>query len=298
MSKPTNLRFNTGKWLYGSLVLLLSFVICMGFGSSENDDFEVARREILIRKIGHELLLQSGDSSSRVLPLKKLSNNEYQISFEKALGFLPDSLVNTTQRLMGKDAHVADYVVNVLNCGTDQVAYGYAISHHQKDDIVSCKGRMLPVACYTILIKFKTDSLITAKTGYLLGSLPILAFVGLLFFKVARTKKDVVENVSDSEQFQLGDILFDAKQRKLVLNDSSIDLTATETRVLRIFAVSPNVVIERNRIQKEIWEDEGVIVGRSLDMFISKLRRKLEMDERVKILVIRGVGYRLEVGHS
>jgi Transcriptional regulatory protein, C terminal len=296
MSKPTNLRFKTAKWLYGSLVLLLSFVICMGFGSSDNDDFEVARREILIRKIGHELLLQSGDSSSRVLPLQKISDNEYQISFEKALGFLPDSLVNTTQRLMGLDAHVADYVVNVLNCGSDKVVYGYAISHHQKDDIVSCKGRKLPVACYTILIKFKSDSLISAKSGYLLGSLPILAFVGLLFFRVAWTKKDLEENVSDPEQFQLGDILFDAKQRKLVFNDSCIDLTATETRVLRIFAESPNVVIERNRIQKEIWENEGVIVGRSLDMFISKLRKKLEMDERVKIVVVRGVGYRLEVG--
>lgn len=296
MSKPTNLRLIKGKWLYGSLVLLLSFVICMGFGSSGNDDFEVARREILIRKIGHELLLQSGDSSSRVLPLQKLSDNEYQISFEKALGFLPDSLVNTTQRLMGKDAHVADYVVNVLNCGTDQVAYGYAIANQQKDDIVSCKGRKLPVACYTIQIKFKTDSLITAKTGYLLGSLPILAFVGLLFFRVARTKKDVVENALESEQFQVGDFLFDAKQRKLVLNDNLIELTATETKVLRIFAESPNVVIERNKIQKEIWEDEGVIVGRSLDMFISKLRRKFEMDESVKIVVIRGVGYRLEVG--
>jgi Transcriptional regulatory protein, C terminal len=297
MLKRPNLRFNKGKWLFGTLLLLLIIVICMGFDSSGNDDFDIARREILIRKIGHELLLQSGDSSSRVLPLQKLSDNEYQISFEKPLGFLPDSLVNTTQRLMDKDAHVSDYVVNVLNCGTDQVAYGYAISHHQKDDIVSCKGRMLPVACYTILIKFKSDSLISTNSGYLLGSLPILAFVGLLFFRVARTKKDVVENTSlESEQFQLGDYLFDAKQRKLVLNDSAIDLTATETRVLRIFADSPNEVIERNRIQKEIWEDEGVIVGRSLDMFISKLRRKLEMDERVKIVVIRGVGYRLEIG--
>jgi hypothetical protein len=297
MFKRSNLRFNKGKWLYGTLVLLLTIVICMGFGVTGNDDFEVARREILIRKIGHELLLQSGDSSSRVLPLKKLSDNEYQISFEKALGFLPDSLVNTTQRLMGKDAHVAYYVVNVLNCGTDQVAYGYAISHNKKDDIVSCKGRMLPVACYTILIKFKTDSLITAKNGYLFGSLPILAFIGLLFFRTAKPKKDD-QVIHDVDQFQLGGILFDAKLRRLMMKDLSVDLTATESRVLRIFAESPNAVIKRNRIQKEIWEDEGVIVGRSLDMFISKLRRKLEMDERVKIVVIRGVGYRLEVGHS
>jgi DNA-binding response OmpR family regulator len=102
--------------------------------------------------------------------------------------------------------------------------------------------------------------------------------------------------IHDVDQFQLGGILFDAKLRRLVMKELSVDLTVTESRVLRIFAESPNLVIERNRIQKEIWEDEGVIVGRSLDMFISKLRKKLEMDERVKIVVVRGVGYRLEVG--
>nr|WP_256604248.1 winged helix-turn-helix domain-containing protein [Sphingobacterium multivorum] len=42
-------------------------------------------------------------------------------------------------------------------------------------------------------------------------------------------------------------------------------------------------------------EDEGIIVGRSLDMFISKLRKKLEFDPTIKITVIRGKGYKLEV---
>jgi DNA-binding response OmpR family regulator len=72
-------------------------------------------------------------------------------------------------------------------------------------------------------------------------------------------------------------------------------LTRTETRVLRIFALSPNETIERSRLQKEIWEDEGVIVGRSLDMFISKLRKKLEPDPNIRIAVIRGKGSKLEI---
>ena len=88
---------------------------------------------------------------------------------------------------------------------------------------------------------------------------------------------------------------FDAEARKLLINGKTIDLTKTETRVLRIFALSPNAPIERSRLQKEIWEDEGVIVGRSLDMFISKLRKKLESDTDVKIVVIRGKGYKLEI---
>ena len=80
-----------------------------------------------------------------------------------------------------------------------------------------------------------------------------------------------------------------------MINVKNIYLTRTETRVLVIFALSPNEAIERSRLQIEIWEDEGGIVGRSLDMFISKLRKKLEFDPNIKIVVIRGKGYRLEI---
>jgi DNA-binding response OmpR family regulator len=48
-------------------------------------------------------------------------------------------------------------------------------------------------------------------------------------------------------------------------------------------------------LQKEIWEDEGIIVGRSLDVFISKLRKKLENDSAVKLVNIHGKGYKLEI---
>ncbi|MCZ4223450.1 winged helix-turn-helix domain-containing protein [Pedobacter rhodius] len=89
--------------------------------------------------------------------------------------------------------------------------------------------------------------------------------------------------------------MFDANNRKLIQNGNTTDLTGTETRILLIFALSPNETIARSRLQKEVWEDEGVIVGRSLDMFISKLRKKLEADPNIKIVVVRGKGYKLEV---
>jgi hypothetical protein len=53
-----------------------------------NDDFDIARREVLLRRIGDELLSQSGDLTSRVLPVKKIADNEYQIRFEKISLFL------------------------------------------------------------------------------------------------------------------------------------------------------------------------------------------------------------------
>jgi hypothetical protein len=259
-----------------------------------SDDFVIARREVLLRRIGDELLSQSGDLTSRVLPVKKIAENEYQIRFEKDLTFQPDSLVNTARRLLAKDPLARDYVVNVLTCGTDSVAYGYAISQNKKDDIVPCKGRKQPRACYMINVKFKPTGINTAKNGYLLGSLPFLAFVGFIFLRSVKPRKTRPDG-QNSGMVALGSVLFDAKNRKLIINGKTIDLTGTETRLLLIFALSPNQAIERNRLQKEIWEDEGVIVGRSLDMFISKLRKKLEFDPNINIVVIRGKGYKLEI---
>jgi len=281
------------KHLGGLLILTFISIIGVAFSMTGDDDFDFARREILLRQIGHEILLQSGDSVSRVLPVKKIAKNEYQISFENALTFQPESLVNTTQRVLAKDPHASDYVVNVVNCADASVAYGYAISKNKKDDIVACKGRRQPIACYMINIKFKPTGIITVKNGYLLGSLAVLAFVGFVFFKSVKPRNALPDS-QHTGVFTLGSMSFDAETRKLMQDEKTIDLTRTETRVLRIFALSPNEAIERSRLQKEIWEDEGVIVGRSLDMFISKLRKKLEFDPNIKIVVIRGKGYKLE----
>ncbi len=289
-----NLLSGKRKYLCGLLLLSFISVIYAAFSMTGSDDFDIARREVLLRKIGDELLTQSGDNKSRVLPIKKITENEYQIRFENEFTFQPDSLVNITRRLLAKGPLARDYVVNVLNCGNSNVAYGYAISNNKKDDIVACRGRVQPKGCYIINIKFKPTAINTAKNGYVLGSLTILTFVGFIFLRTVKPRRALADS-QHTGIFTLGSMSFDAETRKLLINGRTIELTKTETRVLRIFALSPNEAIERSRLQKEIWEDEGVIVGRSLDMFISKLRKKMEFDPNIKIVVIRGKGYKLEI---
>jgi len=303
MFDSRNLLSGKRKYLSGLLLLLLISIIGLAFSMAGSDGYDVARREILLRRIGHEILLQSGDSTSRVLPVKKIAENEYQVSFENDLTFQPDSLVNITQRLLAGGPLARDYVVNVLNCTDASVAYGYAISKDKKNDIVACLGRKQPKACYMINIKFKPTAIITAKAKYFLGGLAFLALAGFIFWKPVKQQKALIDNQDTdlppnrhTDMLTLGSMSFDTEARKLMINGKTIELTRTETRVLRIFAMSPNEVIERSQLQKEIWEDEGVIVGRSLDMFISKLRKKLEFDPNIKIVVIRGKGYKLEIG--
>jgi DNA-binding winged helix-turn-helix (wHTH) protein len=293
----------------GRLLLLTAIsIICVAFSMTGSDNLDIARREILLRRIGHEILLQSGDSTSRVLPVKKIADNEYQSSFENAFTFQPDSLVHTTRLVLANDPLAGDYVVNVLNGGDSSVAYGYAISGNKKDDIIACLGRAQPPSRYLINIQFGPKGLISAKNGYLLGGLSVLALVGAILLWLPKQRSVLPENGSaipgdnsaglqtpSTNRFTLGSMSFDAETHKLRIDEKTIDLTKTESRVLRIFAASPNEAIERSRLQKEIWEDEGVIVGRSLDMFISKLRKKLEPDPTIRLAVIRGKGYRLEI---
>src|SRR5450432_2207583 len=210
-----NLLSGKRKYLYGLLLLMFISLICVAFSMAGSDDYDIARREVLLRRIGHEILLQSGDSVSRVLPVKKIGENEYQISFEKAFTFQPNLLVNTTQRLLAKDPLASDYVVNVLNCANGSVAYGYAISKNKKDDIVPCRGRKQPRACYMINVKFEPTGIITAKNGYLLGSLPFLAFVGFLFLRSVKPRK-ALPSGQQNKIFTFGSVLFDAQERQLI----------------------------------------------------------------------------------
>ena len=72
-------------------------------------------------------------------------------------------------------------------------------------------------------------------------------------------------------------------------------LTYREAKLLQLLANHPNQVLERDQILKLVWEDEGITVGRSVDVFISRLRKLLAEDPTLRITAVHGVGYRFEV---
>lgn len=67
--------------------------------------------------------------------------------------------------------------------------------------------------------------------------------------------------------------------------------------MLEIFVANPNQIIKREELTKKVWEDHGVFVSRSLDTYISKLRKKLKDDSSIQLINIHGVGYKLEVSN-
>lgn len=95
---------------------------------------------------------------------------------------------------------------------------------------------------------------------------------------------------------QFGAFLLDFTGQKLIHLDAVHNLTYREAKLLHLFVTHANQVLERSTIIEKVWADEGVLVGRSVDMFVSRLRKMLKEDATVQIVAVHGIGYRLEVG--
>ncbi|OKS89228.1 hypothetical protein RG47T_4711 [Mucilaginibacter polytrichastri] len=273
--------------------------VCAAFTLTQENNYGLARQKILFREIGHEILLYSGDSTSRVLPVQKIAENEYQIRFENEFTFQSNSLVKIISRTLAKENLSHNYVVNVLNCTGKDIIFGYAMADNVKDDIMPCSGRKQPKSCYVIDLKFQQKGFTTVQKGYSFAGVFLLAFMGLIISGPVKNRKQIAPaNNTVKDGYQIGHTLFNPHKRQLITKEIIIELTAKETKLFQIFAGSPNAIIERSRLQKEIWEDEGVIVGRSLDVFISKLRKKLEHDHSIQLINIHGKGYKLNIDEA
>ena len=282
---------------YLPVLFIPAFTILAVFVNGEKaaDSFEANKEMIVLRKIGHEVLLNAGDSHSRVLPIRKISSQEFRVSFENAFSFMPDSVVTIVEKI-AKENKLPEFSVNILDCQEKETVYAFAISPLNDDDnMVPCLGRKLPKDCYHMSLLFPARQ----KQGlsnlyYIAAALVIAAFLFfLLRFRYKRRTASDPGPVKNA--VQLGRYFFYPEQQYLELNGEKTALTNKEARLLSILANTPNTVVERNLLQKEVWENEGVIVTRSLDMFISKLRKKLNGDTNIKIVNAHGKGYKLEI---
>lgn len=277
-------------------VLLLAITVFgfLNFSSSKNETEDFSEKvKVALREVGNQLLLAQKDSTSLVLPIKEITVNKYAISFEKELSFQPNILVNIVKSVFNKSSLSTNYRVEVIRCLDKEVAYSYEINELEEQTIIPCAGRELPINCYQIELRFLKKS--SSNNSWLLYIfIPlILGILYRLFFN--NQENDKVEEVSTKNHTVLGSFQFYPEQNKLVKKASEIPLSKKECELLEIFVANPNQTIKREELTKKVWEDNGVFVGRSLDTYISKLRKKLQEDKNIKLTNIHGVGYKLEI---
>ena len=95
--------------------------------------------------------------------------------------------------------------------------------------------------------------------------------------------------------FEIGSYHFDSNRQVLVRSGSEQKLTPKETELLRLLCLRMNQTLTREEALRRIWQDENYFSGRSMDVFISRLRKYFKDDDRVEIKGIHGKGFRLIV---
>jgi hypothetical protein len=369
------------------IVMVAIFLIASSFTGHSDPDLRTKQVNLIIREIGHRLLLQAGDSTSRVLPVTETKEGTFLLQFEKEFAFKHDSLMMLSQGLLPKVQFPSGYTVTVYECMKTDIVYGFQLNN-ASPDILACRGRSEPIGCYIVefsfpdfyenveqknveqknveqkeadidelteelksikadlqeanskleraeelksfevnprevspkleefkpfkvdpqeanpkLEKFKTTTSDYSFISLICSGILVLLSVALLIGRFGKSLAPVpaqnhnhaIIKESVSEMSALGKFLFDVKDQRLLLGSEVISLTEKEYRILELLNKNFGELIPRETLMQEVWINEGVITGRSLDMFVSKLRKKLSSDPELRITNIHGKGYKLEI---
>jgi len=274
--------------------------------SYSQEAYDSQHIQVSLRMIGHQILLNAGDSTSRVLPIKNEAG-KYRIEFESDFGFNPDELVTSIDNIFSTTDIADGYILEVEQCQSNQIVYSYEIWQMAEKDIIPCAQRDQPKSCYSLLFTLIGETQNSASgsnstpntlsslisSGSLMSfaafGLFILLLVGIIYFIRDRKKSPEVL----SSLIPIGAYTFDKTNTKLMHEEQSTELTSKEADLLLLLYNAVNTIVEREVMLEQVWGDEGDYIGRTVDVFISKLRKKLEFDSNIKIVNIRGVGYKL-----
>ncbi|MEI7734269.1 MAG: response regulator transcription factor [Ferruginibacter sp.] len=107
-----------------------------------------------------------------------------------------------------------------------------------------------------------------------------------------RTKK---LHADAAEEYHLGSLRFAYNELKIYNNESAISLTQREADLLKFFTLHNNKILKREELLLHVWGKDDYFLGRSMDVFITKLRKHLKSDPAIALETIHGVGFRLTI---
>lgn len=289
----------------GSVLLLMGFLFAQSGVSSpggiETPGMEVPDRatkvNLALRRTAHHLLRSAGDSTSRIPAIQQPNPQTFRVTLARAFDY--DRLPDLLQESLRLHRVGGAYDVAVLDCASGELQLGYNIRDLMGNKPVPCGGRSIADGCYIVQVTF--DAPATAPQSAM--HWPVLALgallAGLLFVVWSRSTQPVAvpaqPTTTATDQIPFGQSCLDVGSQTLRSGSTQHNLTYRETKLLRLFVSRPNQILERDLILKLVWEDEGITVGRSVDVFISRLRKLLHDDPTIRIAAVHGVGYRLDV---
>ncbi len=287
------------------VVLVVGYLLMQGMALREQPDATNERQfaqqvNLAMRQAADRLLDLAGDTTSTIPPVEwSAATGEYLLRLENNFSY--DSLPGFLEAALAQYGIHEKYYVTINDCLDNLLMLGYS-KETLKDGEPACMGRAQKAGCYNLSLVFLDQAKKAGGNGWTWAGLlllSLLAFTATYFYKKRETKPmQATQPLSEAPNASLvrfGNTSFDLANQYVQIGDQRQPLTFREAKLLHFFLQNQNQVLERDAILAAVWEDEGIIVGRSLDVFVSRLRKILQKDSTVKITNVHGVGYRLEV---
>ena len=109
----------------------------------------------------------------------------------------------------------------------------------------------------------------------------------------ATIRRSFDENKPENNIFNIGKFVFDHSRQTLTIDGDERHLTSKECELMRIFALNFNQIVDRTTTLQKIWKTDSIFAARSMDVYITKLRKYLSADPSLQIINVHGVGFKL-----
>ena len=287
------LSITTICFLIGVLLLTLHLILFSTTSSATNHKAESIN--LSLRQFAHQLYIVEEDRTSNIPPVIQISDNQFSLKMNKAIYY--DTLPFILNKAFLDFNISSDYEVTIKDCENNSILLGYNLQAFQNKNI-ACIGREQTASCTIISLTFTDEK--TTNLGYIIGAI-IFFLIGLgafLFKKITSFRSNNTiqsSNINEEEGIHLANSYFIPKELTIHVNNKIKSLTFRESKLLEYFFRKPDQILRRDDIKDHVWGEEGVIVGRSIDVFVSRLRKILKEDQALEINNIHGIGYRLEV---
>jgi len=231
------------------------------------------------------------DTMAEHATVEKRSPNYFYVTTNCPMS---DELVDTLiQKEFAQRNLQVDYELGVYNAEDDSLVHGKYIKE-PKVDIAQPTTLQADLTPKNFAVLFPTkEKYLMSKTE--MWMISILALIFLMGSYIYTFRKSPEFQTTTNHIIRVGNSELDFQNYHLTIGRETFQLTYKENEILKLLFNSPNQVIERDIFLKNIWEKDGFFVARSMDVFISKVRKYLKNDPSLKIENLRSIGYRLSV---
>lgn len=110
---------------------------------------------------------------------------------------------------------------------------------------------------------------------------------------IIRRSLSTEKSIRTDNLYKIGDFIFDNIRQSLSVNNIEVKLTSKESELLKLLCENANDVLDRSTALKEIWHDDSYFNARSMDVYVTKLRKYLRDDPNIELINVHGTGFKL-----